>query len=77
MEDNEIKYRVISEINGVKHLNDIHLENFKYYICHKLGIEKTDYNFILIKEAVELYFKLQNSINIYGTQKEKTKSMDL
>ena len=64
MENEEIKFKTIQLINGIKYLSTDQFDDFKYYACHRLGIEKTEENFEVIKEAVELYFKTQNSLHI-------------
>ena len=68
MTNDDIKFKTIQLINGTKHLSTGQFNDFKYFVCYTLSIEKTEENFEIIKEAVELYFQIQNNIGIINNQ---------
>jgi len=64
MDANEIKFKTIKEINGIKYLSGKQLEHLKYYICHVHNIEKNQEIFEIIEDTVKTYFNIQNNISI-------------
>ena len=58
MTDNEIKYRVIEELNGTKSLSKQQVDNFLEYMFFILPIEENAENKKAIIEGIKMYFKL-------------------
>ena len=64
MDANKIKFKTIQFINGSKYLSEKQVEDLCYMMCHDLGIEKCEENFLIIRDGIKIYFELQNSIGI-------------
>ena len=62
MDSSIIKFRTIQFINGIGYLYENQVEDLCYLMCHYLGIEKCEENFIIVREACKTYFDLQNSL---------------
>ena len=54
----EIKYRVIEELNGTKSLSKQQVDNFIEYMFFILPIEENAENKKAIIEGIKIYFKL-------------------
>lgn len=62
LSDNDIKFKTIQLLNGIKYMSKGQFEDFKYYICHILEIEKTDHNFDVIREAVDIFMNIEKTL---------------
>ena len=58
MTHEEIKYRVIEELNGTKSLSKQQVDDFIDYIFFILPIEENSENKKIIIEGIKMYFKL-------------------
>ena len=58
MTHEEIKYRVIEELNETKSLSKQQVDDFIDYIFFILPIEENSENKKIIIEAIKMYFKL-------------------
>lgn len=58
MTDEEIKYNVIKELNGVKSMSKEYVDNFIDYMLFILPIEDNPDNRKTIVEGIRMYFKL-------------------
>lgn len=59
MEASTIKFKTIQFLNGTKYLSEKQVEDLCYVMCHNLGIEKVEANFVHVREACKIYFGLQ------------------
>lgn len=59
MDSSIIKYKTIQRINGTKHISDKGIEELCFIVCHDLGIEKCEENFIHIRDACKIYYNLK------------------
>lgn len=62
VEPETIKFKTIQFLNGTKYLSGKQVEDLCYLMCHNLGIEKVEENFVHVREACEIYFNLQRNI---------------
>ena len=58
MTHEEIRYRVIEELNGTKSLSKQQVDNFIEYMFFILPIEENAENKKAIIEGIKIYFKL-------------------
>lgn len=56
MEKSTIIFKTIEFINGTKYLLKDQVNILCRIMCDKLGLEKTEENFSIIREACEIYF---------------------
>lgn len=56
MTENEIKFKAIELINGVKYMTTNQINDFKAYVRHHLNLEDAEENNKPIEEAVKIYF---------------------
>jgi len=63
MESYLIKFKTFQLINGTKHMSEQYVESVCYLVCHELGIEKCEDNFVHIREACKTYYELNIGIN--------------
>lgn len=56
MEASTIKFKTIQFLNGTKYLSEKQVEDLCYVMCHNLGIEKVEANFVHVREACKIYF---------------------
>ena len=63
MEASTIKFKTIQFIMGTKHISEEQIEDLGYLICHNLGIEKSQENRTIVREACEIYYELQMSLS--------------
>lgn len=59
MEASKIKYKTIQFINGIKYLSKNQVEDICYLVCHNLGIDKCEENFVHIRDACKIYFDIE------------------
>ena len=59
MTENEIKFKEIKLINGVKYMTENQVDDFKAYVRIYLNLEDTEENNKPIEEAVKMYFSQQ------------------
>lgn len=64
MEESTIKFKTIQFINGIKYLSEKQVDDLGYTMCHNLGIDKCEENFLIIREACKTYFDLQNNLGV-------------
>lgn len=64
MDITTFKYKTIQEINGVSYLYEKQIDDLKYVMCHKLGLELNDEYAKATEEAVKAYFDMQNNIGV-------------
>jgi hypothetical protein len=58
MTENEIKFRVVKELNGVKSMSKEQVDNFIDYMFFLLPIEENKENKNIIIDGIKMYFKL-------------------
>lgn len=58
MTDQEIKFKVIKELNGTKSMSKQQVDNFIDYMFFLLPIEENSENKNTIIEGIKMYFKL-------------------
>ena len=58
MTDEEIKYNVIKELNGVKSMSREQVDNFIDFMFFILPIEDNPENRMTIVDGIRMYFKL-------------------
>lgn len=63
MDAGTIKFRTIQFLNGTKYINREQLEPLCYLMCDIFGIEKTEENFVHVREACNIYFSLDVKLN--------------
>ena len=63
MEASTIKFKTIQFINGTKYLSEKQVEDLCYLMCHNLGIEKIEDNFVHVREACKIYFDLHVNVS--------------
>ena len=57
MTDNEIKFKVIKELNGIKSMSKQQVDSFIDYMFFLLPIEENSENKNTIIEGIKMYFK--------------------
>ena len=57
MTENEIKFKVIKELNGTKSMSRQQVDNFIDYMFFLLPIEENSENKKTIIEGIKMYFK--------------------
>ena len=57
MTDEEIKFKVIKELNGIKSMSKQQVDNFIDYMFFLLPIEESVENKNTIIEGIKMYFK--------------------
>jgi hypothetical protein len=62
MEATTIKFKTIQFINGTKYLSEKQVDDLCYAMCYYLGIDKTEENFAIVREACNIYFNLKSQI---------------
>lgn len=64
MEPTTIKFKTIQYLNGINYLSEKQINDLCHLICVKLDIDKSEENFLIIKEACKVYFDLQNGLGV-------------
>lgn len=63
MESSTIKFKTIQFLMGAKYLSEKQIEDLGYVMCSNLGIEKSQENRIIVREACKIYFDLQVNVS--------------
>ena len=52
-----IKFKTIQIINGVKYISEKQVEDLGHIVCQNLGIEASEKNFAIVRDACKIYFE--------------------
>ena len=64
MSDIDLKYKVMNAMNGIKYMQTQQIENFKAYMYHTLGIEKTENRDKVIVDTIALHFSIDAKLDL-------------